>query len=207
MYFVYTRIWGLYLSRSLCTLYLLAFEAIPLVEFLYLVFTRIWGYPSRGVSVPCIYSHARWVTIGDWGPAVVFVWRLLSAINNSLAVWFRTGALGLVLFHTVTKSTHCMFSSSVCSQTPSACWSRRKSCRRRWSNASWPSGWRRRDRAGCGGIGQRMTLRSCSRTRPCGQGTWRPGHWGLFVSSECFSRRLPCGDGVKTIGQFCLSLS
>ena len=50
------------------------------LEFMYLVFTCMpgesltdWECTCGGVYVPCIYTHARWVTVGDSGLCCVCV--------------------------------------------------------------------------------------------------------------------------------------
>ena len=52
---------------------------------MYLVFTRI-GCISGGVYVPCIYSHARRVTVGDSGFWFVLVLTISSAKLTPLFV-------------------------------------------------------------------------------------------------------------------------
>ena len=118
----------MYLWWSFCTLYLLACqvrvtEDVPLVEFLYLVFTCMPGESYRrctsgGVSVPCIYLHARWelqkmylwwslcalylhacqVRYCRWLRFLLLYLCVFQALINSIVCWFCTSTLGPVLF-------------------------------------------------------------------------------------------------------------
>ena len=50
--------------------------------------------PSDGVYVPCIYSHARWVTLGD--PGLCFVLRdVFQELLNFFVLLILQGSLKL----------------------------------------------------------------------------------------------------------------
>ena len=52
-------------------------------------------------SEPCVHSHARWVTVGDWGLCCCVCVKSFRALINSFICRFCIGTLGLVLFQIV----------------------------------------------------------------------------------------------------------